>query len=760
MHTPHPFTCRLWIMTLPVAICAVAVFPLRTNGQTKPRWNKVDPRLQERIRWREQLGDPGDGASRTAMHEACPGAGDCYGSNGTGSPACNDENCCNSVCDVDPFCCDVIWDSFCANEALAICDCPGCECQAPSTPPDNDECSGAVPIIRGNTATAIDNRCATVSPPDHPTCNDGFLNGMGLDIWYEYQAGFTGSLVVSTCNQLEPDWDSQIAIYDTGVTCDCNLVSDPPLGCNDDFPGCTSGSSQVVVDVTDGNCYMIRIGSSFTGISGLGTLTLSEGPMTCDLSAAIPGCSTAELEACGTDTNGGCNSDGSSECCSSTVPPGPVPDCGGCDDAVCACDPSCCAPEGTWSSACANLAHDLTACQAYCPSSLEPASCGGIIHGTAWAEGGTRDTDWYELVITRDTYITLKIESEFPYVVGFIEKDPDIGNSCLNECSAANGGACPGGCAAATGYVDPAISGTACQADNNTVSAGLSPGTHWLFVAPSAFDGLPCNAGANDYVLSIDCGIESITTVTTHLITAKYYAECQVRMQVETPCDVASNLASILFSDITTFDPNGFYQDVHSSDTAPSQIDIDAHPTLAHDSFVTIGLQAVPQGTVDGTTLDPSWNTCSFNCLNSPNPCDDSPPAEPGECGQAVGGWYNNNSTNGQGQPDGNRQVLIGQFTVRKAYGVSGLIDVRFDDDRQFNGITFTCAPCLADIDGDGLVGPADLAQLLGRWGPCPAPCVEENPKDPSATCLQDLNGDCVVGSFDLAILLGSWGPC
>lgn len=54
---------------------------------------------------------------------------------------------------------------------------------------------------------------------------------------------------------------------------------------------------------------------------------------------------------------------------------------------------------------------------------------------------------------------------------------------------------------------------------------------------------------------------------------------------------------------------------------------------------------------------------------------------------------------------------------------------------------------CPADFDGDGIVGPADLAQLLGNWGPC-------------AGCPADLDGDGDVGAADLAELLGSWGPC
>ena len=47
-----------------------------------------------------------------------------------------------------------------------------------------------------------------------------------------------------------------------------------------------------------------------------------------------------------------------------------------------------------------------------------------------------------------------------------------------------------------------------------------------------------------------------------------------------------------------------------------------------------------------------------------------------------------------------------------------------------------------ADIDGDGSVGPNDLALLLGAWG----------------TSSNDLDGDGVVGASDLAVLLGAWG--
>jgi len=54
--------------------------------------------------------------------------------------------------------------------------------------------------------------------------------------------------------------------------------------------------------------------------------------------------------------------------------------------------------------------------------------------------------------------------------------------------------------------------------------------------------------------------------------------------------------------------------------------------------------------------------------------------------------------------------------------------------------------PCPADLDGNGEVGAADLAALLGAWG--------------ATSGAADLDGNGDVGAADLAALLGAWGPC
>ena len=54
--------------------------------------------------------------------------------------------------------------------------------------------------------------------------------------------------------------------------------------------------------------------------------------------------------------------------------------------------------------------------------------------------------------------------------------------------------------------------------------------------------------------------------------------------------------------------------------------------------------------------------------------------------------------------------------------------------------------PCPADFNGDGVVGGADLTELLAAWG--------------SSGSDKDLDGDGLVSGPDLTLILGAWGGC
>jgi hypothetical protein len=93
---------------------------------------------------------------------------------------------------------------------------------------------------------------------------------------------------------------------------------------------------------------------------------------------------------------------------------------------------------------------------------------------------------------------------------------------------------------------------------------------------------------------------------------------------------------------------------------------------------------------------------------------------------------------------------LTNQFRIRFTASDTdpqSIVEAAVDRVRLF---AFECEGgdgCPADLDGDGSVGAADLALLLGAWGP--------NPGDSA-----DLDGDGDVDAADLAILLGAWGAC
>ena len=59
--------------------------------------------------------------------DCAPGSGPCGEANGT--PGCEDPACCASVCDLDPICCIFSWDQSCANLAIGLgcAAAPGCE---------------------------------------------------------------------------------------------------------------------------------------------------------------------------------------------------------------------------------------------------------------------------------------------------------------------------------------------------------------------------------------------------------------------------------------------------------------------------------------------------------------------------------------------------------------------------------------------------------------------------------------------------------
>jgi hypothetical protein len=121
------------------------------------------------------------------------------------------------------------------------------------------------------------------------------------------------------------------------------------------------------------------------------------------------------------------------------------------------------------------------------PPAFEPITCGETVCGTSWADGGFRDTDWYEIVTAEPMVLTLTVEAEFPVVIGLVETAPAGSGDCNDM----------------TGYMDPYAIGEPCEAVSATTDE-LPAGTYWFWVSNNSFYDYPCDTSV-DYVATLTC---------------------------------------------------------------------------------------------------------------------------------------------------------------------------------------------------------------------------------------------------------------
>ncbi len=181
---------------------------------------------------------------------------------------------------------------------------------------------------------------------------------------------------------------------------------------------------------------------------------------------------------------------------------------------------------------------------------------------------------------------------------------------------------------------------------------------------------------------------------------------------------------------IRVYGGNFYQHQFNFGDTAPREDLVVIFPSLAFDTFVSIGRLTQTISDPDTTQLSKGWPgfaDCSLigSGLSWSVPADDP-----------------------QGVPDRDGRVFIGQFSTANSHHLGGLLLIKAisDGDPDFQAYITTCqlAPCpRADVDGNGCVGIEDFLLLLGLWG--------------SSTCSADLDGDGVVGITDFLIVLGNW---
>jgi hypothetical protein len=113
-------------------------------------------------------------------------------------------------------------------------------------------------------------------------------------------------------------------------------------------------------------------------------------------------------------------------------------------------------------------------------------SCGETICGTSGnflvGGGQTKDTDWYDFYLTDDREVTITAMAEFDIMVFILEMGPG-GNPCEGF---------------EILYYEFA---PACEEFSFMVN--LAAGDYWIWVAPEAFEGVPCGS---PYYFTVKCG--------------------------------------------------------------------------------------------------------------------------------------------------------------------------------------------------------------------------------------------------------------
>lgn len=169
-----------------------------------------------------------------------------------------------------------------------------------------------------------------------------------------------------------------------------------------------------------GNTYFIRVYDWYAAFPATSSFDICVYAIpTCNITA--PGGAVNEMESCGLDQNGGCN----------MVTP-----------------------------------------------TFQPIACGNTIFGTAWADNGSRDTDWYSFSLSGSTPVTLTATAEFPSQILLI----DVSN-----------------CGALAILLD--TSGAQCNP--LTISTTLPAGSYAAFISHGDFYGLPCGGANNNYTLTL-----------------------------------------------------------------------------------------------------------------------------------------------------------------------------------------------------------------------------------------------------------------
>ncbi len=190
-----------------------------------------------------------------------PDAGTTYAANGT--PGCENADCCLTVCQTDPFCCEVAWDEVCANTALV--DCGNCGTAAAGSAYSVNGSPGCANLACCEEVCILDPYCCDTTW-DGPCVSDAFENCTNCGdaaAGSPYQANGTPGCDDAECCYLvcaiddtccDVAWDEACAALAAER---CSTCGDADAGACDESngsPGCSDAACCSAVCLADPFC--------------------------------------------------------------------------------------------------------------------------------------------------------------------------------------------------------------------------------------------------------------------------------------------------------------------------------------------------------------------------------------------------------------------------------------------------------------------------------------------------------------------------
>lgn len=236
-----------------------------------------------------------------AANPACVGAaGSCFETHDT--PGCDDAGCCDQICDLDSFCCDVAWDEGCVDNANIYC----------ATPP-NDNCED----------TPIEQLPFTFTGSNLNATSDCALFP-GENVWIAFELPTDSAVHLEYCGS-DPVFGN--AWLNLAIGCPCESFT---AAGSFNFTDCADGNVTIEWDFMTAGTYYYPVLTE-PGSEGIYNITVTAGEPIDACEGATGDCFVG---------HGGIGCD-DLDCCHT----------------VCAIDPFCC--DVAWDDICAGEAADL-----------------------------------------------------------------------------------------------------------------------------------------------------------------------------------------------------------------------------------------------------------------------------------------------------------------------------------------------------------------------------------------------------------------